>query len=127
MLSSLLGLALFAEYALARPHKQAVNGAYEQETRSMHEIYEAALAEGGVITLWHGGDEKTQQHFLKQAFEARFPNMTRNVTVDLSKYHDDNFDLQLAAENVYVDSSNLPNFTTTLAGRRKMLCSSTPR
>jgi ABC-type Fe3+ transport system substrate-binding protein len=30
--------------------------------------------------------------------------MTLNVTVDLSKYHDVNIDLQLAANNIYVDS-----------------------
>lgn len=104
MRTLLLNLALFAGYALARPHEHAANGTYEQETRSIDEIYQAALAEGGVVTLWHGGDEKTQQNFLKQAFEARFPNMTLNVTVDLSKYHDGNLDLQLAAKDVYVDS-----------------------
>lgn len=104
MRSTLLHLALFAGASLARPHKHAANGTYEEETRSIDEIYQAALAEGGVVTLWHGGDEKNQQDFLKQAFEARFPNMTLNVTVDLSKYHDGNLDLQLAAKNVYVDS-----------------------
>ena len=35
-------------------------------------------------------DEKNQQDHLKQAFEARFPGMTLNLTVDLSKYHDIN-------------------------------------
>lgn len=101
---SLLNLALFAGASLSQPHKKAPNGTYVQETRSIDEIYAAAVAEGGVVTLWHGGDEKTQQNFLKQAFETRFPKMTLNVTVDLSKYHDGNLDLQLAAKNVYVDS-----------------------
>lgn len=104
MRSTLLRLALFAGASLARPHKHAANGTYEEETRSIDEIYQAALAEGGVVTLWHGGDEKNRQDSLKQAFETRFPNMTLNVTVDLSKYHDGNLDLQLAAKNVYVDS-----------------------
>ena len=78
---------------MARPDKYASNSTYEQETRSIDEIYQAALAEGGVVTLWHGGDEKNRQDVLKQAFEARFPNITLNVTVDLSKYHDGNLDL----------------------------------
>ncbi|XPS96936.1 hypothetical protein M3J09_006183 [Ascochyta lentis] len=104
MRSTLFSLALFAGASLARPHKKASNGTYEQETRSIDEIYKAAVAEGGVVTLWHGGDEKNQQHYLKEAFEARFPKMTLNVTVDLSKYHDTNIDSQLAAKNVYVDS-----------------------
>ncbi|KAJ8121926.1 hypothetical protein ONZ43_g1747 [Nemania bipapillata] len=80
------------------------DGAPEVETRTIDEIYQAALAEGGVVTVWHGGDEKTQQNRLKQAFEARFPKMTLNVTVDVSKYHDGNIDRQLATGGVYVDS-----------------------
>ncbi|KAI4938792.1 uncharacterized protein J4E92_000073 [Alternaria infectoria] len=95
-------LALFAGISWAASLPNTTN--FEQETRSLDEIYQAALAEGGVVTLWHGGDEKTQQNSLKSAFEARFPNMTLNVTVDLSKYHDVNLDAQLAADNVYVDS-----------------------
>lgn len=104
MRSNLFSLVFFVGASLARPHIHASNGTYEQETRSIDEIYKAALAEGGVVTLWHGGDEKNQQDFLKQSFEARFPNITLNVTVGLSKYHDGNLDLQLAAKNVYVDS-----------------------
>lgn len=96
MRSVLFNLALLTGASLAAPTKQ--------ETRSLDEIYQAAVAEGGVVTLWHGGDEKTQQNFLKQAFEARFPKMTLNVTVDLSKYHDGNLDSQLAAKKVYIDS-----------------------
>jgi len=95
-------LALFAGLSWAASLPNATD--FERETRSLDEIYQAALAEGGVVTLWHGGDEKTQQNSLKSAFEARFPNMTLNVTVDLSKYHDVNLDAQLAADNVYVDS-----------------------
>jgi hypothetical protein len=101
MRSTLFSLACFAGASLAYP---ASNTTYEQETRSIDEIYQAAVAEGGVVTLWHGGDEKNQQDGLKSAFEKRFPKMTLNVTVDLSKYHDINIDKQLAANNVYVDS-----------------------
>lgn len=104
MRSTLLSLAAFAGASLALPNKQASNCTVEQETRSIDEIYKAALAEGGVVTLWAGGDEKNQQDFLKQGFEARFPNITLNVTVDVSKYHDGKIDQQLAAKNVYVDS-----------------------
>ncbi|KAG9193589.1 hypothetical protein G6011_03624 [Alternaria panax] len=102
MRSTFSTLALFAGASLAANAPNTT--AFEQETRSIDEIYKAALAEGGVVTLWHGGDEKTQQNSLKTAFETRFPNMTLNVTVDLSKYHDGNLDAQLAADNVYVDS-----------------------
>ncbi|KAH8841541.1 hypothetical protein MCOR27_011616 [Pyricularia oryzae] len=68
----------------------------ETETRSLEELHQAALAEGGVVTVWHGGDEKTQQDATKAAFEARFPGMTLNMTVDVSKYHDSRLDEELA-------------------------------
>ncbi|RDW74207.1 hypothetical protein BP5796_07649 [Coleophoma crateriformis] len=77
------------------------------ETRTLDEIYQAALAEGGVVTLWHGGDERNQQDSLKTAFEAKFPGMTLNVTVDVSKYHDQRIDEQLATNSLYVDSAIL--------------------
>ncbi|KAL1618789.1 hypothetical protein SLS56_010392 [Neofusicoccum ribis] len=79
-------------------------GQVHVENRTLDEIHQAALKEGGVVTLWAGGDEKTQQNFLKTAFEARFPGMTLNVTVDVSKYHDGNIDQQVATNGVYVDS-----------------------
>lgn len=104
MRSTLFNLAFFTGLSLARPQSYETNKPYEQETRSLDELYQAALAEGGIVTLWHGGDEANQQDFLKSTFEARFPNMTLNVTVDLSKYHDGKLDAQLAAKDVYVDS-----------------------
>ncbi|EKG19700.1 Bacterial extracellular solute-binding family 1 [Macrophomina phaseolina MS6] len=80
------------------------NNGVEVENRTLDDIYQAALKEGGTLTVWHGGDEKNQQDSLKQAFEAKFPGITLNITVDLSKYHDVNLDTQLATNNVYVDS-----------------------
>ncbi|KAM0507662.1 hypothetical protein ACHAPB_002353 [Verticillium nonalfalfae] len=76
----------------------------EIENRTLEEIHKVALAEGGVVNCWHGGDEPNQQGFLKQIFEERFPGMTLNITVDLSKYHDGRLDEQLANSNVHVDS-----------------------
>lgn len=74
------------------------------ETCSLDDIHTAALAEGGTVTLWYGGASRNQQDGLKTAFEARFPGMTLNVTVDESKYHDVNIDRQLAINGLYVDS-----------------------
>ncbi|KAF2846488.1 ABC-type Fe3+ transport system [Plenodomus tracheiphilus IPT5] len=97
---SIINLAFLAASAAARVQNTTV----QEETRTLDEIHQAALAEGGVVTLWHGGDEANQQNSLKTAFEARFPGMTLNVTVDVSKYHDGNLDQQIAENNVYVDS-----------------------
>ncbi|TQN66763.1 hypothetical protein CSHISOI_08684 [Colletotrichum shisoi] len=97
MVRSLFAFALLGAQTL-------VNAATKVETRTIDEIYKAALAEGGVVTLWHGGDESTQQDSLKANFEKKFPGVTLNVTVDLSKYHDGRLDKQIAENNVYVDS-----------------------
>ncbi|KAL5318123.1 hypothetical protein ACEPPN_015228 [Leptodophora sp. 'Broadleaf-Isolate-01'] len=74
------------------------------ENRTISEIYQAALAEGGVVICYHGGDEVNQQNALKRAFESRFPGMTLNITVNRSKYHSVNIDRQLASGNIEVDS-----------------------
>ncbi|KAM0321653.1 hypothetical protein ACHAQA_010009 [Verticillium albo-atrum] len=97
-------LQLFSSWALwlaaasARPSTPSV------EKRSLSQIYNAALKEGGTVTVWHGGDETNQMDGIKAAFESAFPGITLNLTVDLSKYHDGNIDQQLAEKNVFVDS-----------------------
>jgi hypothetical protein len=104
MLRSLLIIALAAGQALAYDQTLRFDGAAVVETRSLEEIHKVALAEGGVVTMWLGGDESTDEDALKREFETRFPGMTLNLTTDLSKYHNGRFDEQLAANNVYVDS-----------------------
>ncbi|KAK2684435.1 hypothetical protein QWA68_016903 [Fusarium oxysporum] len=95
---------LVAGNVLAYDAVLGFKGAHIVENRTIEEIYQAALDEGGVVTCWHGGDEANQQDWLKQAFEARFPGVTLNLTMDLSKYIDGAIDQQLADGNVYVDS-----------------------
>jgi hypothetical protein len=50
------------------------NTKIDVETRSLDQIYQAALKEGGTITLWHGGDESNSKLSskapLKLAFQA---------------------------------------------------------
>lgn len=98
------------------------NSTLEVEARSLDEIHDAALAEDGVVTPWHGGDETNQQDALKQAFVARFPGMTLNVTVDLSKYHDAAFDDDWQMETSPSTRSYYRPSTTIPAGRTRALC-----
>lgn len=106
MKHSLFSLAFLASSVMSYDQVLGFNEKVEVETRSLDEIYKAALKEGDTVTLWHGGDAVNQQAGLKQAFEKRFPGIKLNVTVDLSKYHDVRVDQQLAAggKSVYVDS-----------------------
>lgn len=65
----------------------SLNGrqAADIETKSLDELYQLALAEGGDLIVKAGGDEKNQQDGLVEAFKAQFPGINLNVTVDLSK------------------------------------------
>jgi hypothetical protein len=101
---SLISTFPFVGLAAAYDTLLEFNGAPLVENRTIDDIYQAALAEGGVVTCWHGGDEKDQQNALKQAFESKFPGMTLNITVDVSKFHDGNIDRQLSNGDLYVDS-----------------------
>ncbi|RYC60750.1 hypothetical protein CHU98_g5456 [Xylaria longipes] len=97
-LCSIINIVTLGTCVVAYDNLLGFNGAPEVETRTIDEIYEAAVVEGG--------DEAMQQDGLKAAFEARFPKMTLNLTVDLSKYQDGDIDHQLvrATDDLYVDS-----------------------
>ncbi|KHN50660.1 ABC transporter substrate-binding protein [Pectobacterium fontis] len=77
--------------------------AVSQENRSLEHIYQSALKEGGVVTVYAGGDTPGQQDGIKQAFEKRFPGMKLNVIVDYSKFHDARIDNQLATKSLVPD------------------------
>lgn len=104
LMSRYLTIALLLGQSLAYDTILGFNSRPLVETRSLDEIYHAALKEGGIVTVWHGGDEKDQQETLKSTFEDRFPGMTLNITVDLSKYLDGKIDQQLYNNDVSVDS-----------------------
>jgi ABC-type Fe3+ transport system substrate-binding protein len=74
-----------------------------EETKSLDELYADALAEGGKLVIYAGGDTATQQDFTKQAFLSRFPDIDLTVVVDYSKYHDVRVDNQLATGTLVPD------------------------
>ncbi|TDZ29378.1 hypothetical protein C8035_v011272 [Colletotrichum spinosum] len=90
-------LVSLTQYVLSYDGFLGFNTPQVNEDRTIDEIYHAALAEGGVVTCWHGGDEVSQQDGLKRAFQTRFPGVTLNLTVNRSKYHSVNIDRQLAS------------------------------
>ena len=57
----------------------------EVETKSLDELYQDALAEGGNLVVKAGGDEKNQQDAVVNAFRQRFPRINLNYTVDFSQ------------------------------------------
>ncbi|MCT6795170.1 extracellular solute-binding protein [Klebsiella pneumoniae subsp. pneumoniae] len=73
------------------------------EKRSLDDIYKAALAEGGRVIVYAGGDTADQQDGMKKAFESRFPGVTLDVVVDYSKFHEARIDNQVATHSLVPD------------------------
>ncbi|WP_327692925.1 ABC transporter substrate-binding protein [Streptomyces sp. NBC_00459] len=74
-----------------------------EESRTLDELYRTALAEGGKLVVYAGGDTPTQQDGTKAAFKARFPDLDLTLVVDYSKYHDVRVDNQFATDTLVPD------------------------
>ncbi|WP_328869282.1 ABC transporter substrate-binding protein [Streptomyces sp. NBC_00287] len=83
--------------------RSAGPSAGREETRSLDELYRAALAEGGKLVVYAGGDTPTQQDGTKAAFKDRFPEIDLTLIVDYSKYHDVRVDNQFATDTLVPD------------------------
>ncbi|BBC38869.1 hypothetical protein SGFS_101630 [Streptomyces graminofaciens] len=74
-----------------------------EETRSLDELYRAALAEGGKLVIYSGGDVDSQAAGVRAAFKSRFPEIDLTIVVDYSKYHDVRVDNQFATDTLVPD------------------------
>ena len=75
--------------------------------QTLQDLYQAALKEGGALTVYAGGDEVTQGFGIKAGFEKQFPGMKLNIVVDLSKYHDALIEEELLRKDLKVDVAHL--------------------
>lgn len=78
-----------------------------EETRSLDELYRAAVAESGKLVIYAGGDRSDQQTGMAAAFRARFPEIDLTVVVDYSKFHDVRIDNQFATGTLVPDVAQL--------------------
>lgn len=67
----------------------------DQRDPAFEALYQAAKDEGKPLTVWAGGDAKSQSLAYTAQFEQMFPGIPITVTVDLSKYHDAEIDKRL--------------------------------
>ncbi|GAB9464579.1 Abc transporter [Globisporangium polare] len=74
-----------------------------EETKTLDQLYQDAINEGGSITVYHGGDTPTQANQLKNLFNAVFPKINMTLIVDYSKYHDVRVDNQLETNSLVPD------------------------
>ena len=64
----------------------------EIETKSLDELYEEAINEGGEFILRAGGDKPDQIDYYMDMFKARFPKINVTHTVDVSINHAPRYD-----------------------------------
>lgn len=74
-----------------------------EETKTLEQLHHEALAEGGPLIVYAGGDTAGQQDGNKAAFEQAFPGVTVTMVVDYSKYHDARLDNQFATGTLVPD------------------------
>jgi ABC-type Fe3+ transport system substrate-binding protein len=101
-----MAVALVGPVAAQSPAPQAVverDGAGQ----SLQDLYQAALKEGGTLTVYAGGDEVTQGFGIKSSFEKQFPGVKLDIVVDLSKYHDARIEEELLRKDLKVDVAHL--------------------
>ncbi|MFF0079259.1 ABC transporter substrate-binding protein [Streptomyces canus] len=98
-----LGLGAVGATTTSASAAPARHTAGPEETRTLDELYQAALKEGGKLVIYAGGDTPTQQDGTKAAFKARFPDIDLTLVVDYSKYHDVRVDNQFATNTLVPD------------------------
>jgi ABC-type Fe3+ transport system substrate-binding protein len=74
-----------------------------EETRTLEQLHADAVAEGGRLVVYAGGDTATQQDGTRQAFLSRFPGMALTMVVDYSKFHDVRVDNQIGTGTLVPD------------------------
>jgi hypothetical protein len=75
--------------------------------QTLQDLYQAALKEGGTLTVYAGGDEVSQGFGIKAGFEKQFPGMKLDLVVDLSKFHDARIEEELLRKDLKVDVAHL--------------------
>ncbi|MCZ0985382.1 ABC transporter substrate-binding protein [Streptomyces diastatochromogenes] len=73
------------------------------EEAQLQKLYKDAVAEGGRLVVYAGGDKPGQADYLKDAFVKKFPKMKVDIVVDFSKNHDARVDNQVAEHHVVAD------------------------
>ncbi|WNV82927.1 hypothetical protein [Umezawaea sp. Da 62-37] len=87
--------------AVVRP--ASASPRYGEESATLEQLHRAAVAEGGKLVLYAGGDVAAQQDAMKAAFEQAFPGMAMTVVVDYSKVHDVRIENQHATGGIVPD------------------------
>lgn len=95
-----------ATVAAATPSPKSAPKPTSEEDQ-LQKLYKEAVAEGGRLVVYAGGDKPGQADYLKDAFVRKFPKMKVDIVVDFSKNHDARVDNQIAEHRVVTDVVHL--------------------
>ncbi len=98
---------LLAAGPAATAGAEPYHGGVSIETKPLQQLYQDAVAEGGHLVVYAGGDAKDQNDGLVQAFQQQFPDVKLTLVTDLSKYHDARIDNQLTRGRLEPDVAQL--------------------
>lgn len=79
----------------------------KEDSRSLSDLYKAALSEGGKLLVYAGGDTPSQLDSIKSAFVDRFPGINLEIVIDFSKYHNARIDNQIKLGTLLPDLAHL--------------------
>jgi ABC-type Fe3+ transport system substrate-binding protein len=96
-----LALTAFATPVVAAGSGQRRVPMSEQD--QLQALHREAVAEGGEVTVYMGGDAPGQWDALAAAFTQQFPDVRLHLVTDLSKYHDVRIDNQIATGKLVAD------------------------
>ncbi|ORX88568.1 hypothetical protein K493DRAFT_359390 [Basidiobolus meristosporus CBS 931.73] len=92
-----LSFSLFVAIVSLLPFESRAKPRYlKREEAELQRLCKEALAEGGIITVFAGGDLPNADADVVKAFYSKFPGITLNITTDLSRHHNVSIDSQLA-------------------------------
>jgi ABC-type Fe3+ transport system substrate-binding protein len=100
------GVLATAAPAVAAPVTSRA-GYVPTETKTLDQLYADAVAEGGRLVVFAGGDSPDQSDGLAKAFAQQFPRVNITIKTDLSKYHDARIDNQLDRNRLEPDVTQL--------------------
>ncbi|MER7479093.1 extracellular solute-binding protein [Streptomyces sp. NPDC126510] len=80
---------------------------HTSEEAQLQKLYKEAVAQGGRLVVYAGGDKPGQADYLKDAFVKKFPKMKVDIVVDFSKNHDARVDNQIDEHHVVADVVHL--------------------
>jgi ABC-type Fe3+ transport system substrate-binding protein len=81
----------------------AAGNAPAEETKTLDQLYADAVAEGGDLIIYAGGDRSASADAVRAAFLAAFPDIRLNIIVDYSKFHDVRINNQFETDTLVPD------------------------